>query len=426
MLSRDVMLRLALAFTVVVGLLAPAVAAPPKADPDPKSLEVPLQELSKARELVQKLGSDTYTEREAAERELAKMGRLARPELLNGVNLDPDPEIRARCSVLLPKANAEEMKARLDAFMADAENKYEHDLPGWHKLRAVVRGEWKVFGWTYVARPDADKAARELFIEFMQIPSGRKLLAHLDGPPEDLGRAVATHKQDLFNAKYSRVPGQPARNPSVAEIAVVIFADSQVGNRHVGRTSLLTSIISTSSLPSLLRGTDARAAALQALMTAWFDSRTEPMEMYSALSLANSMQNNDAACRLAARMMATPGLQGFYKGQALTTLVRLKAVDQLSSLEKAFNDATVLTTTFKMVNGKQVRQSIEVRDAALAAALVMTGQDPADYGFDAFPKNAGNLNFAYTWARISEEKRTAAFFKYGWKQLKDNVASTAK
>src|SRR5262245_61895325 len=100
------MFRIVLAFAAFVGLLVPASAAPPrpKVDPNPKSLEIPDEELSKARELVQKLGSETYADREEAERELAQMGRLARPALLNGVNTEPNPEIRARCNTLLPKA----------------------------------------------------------------------------------------------------------------------------------------------------------------------------------------------------------------------------------------------------------------------------------------------------------------------------------
>src|SRR5207253_7194691 len=122
-----------------------------------------------------------------------------------------------------------------------------------------------------------------------------------------------------------------------------------------------------------------------AVMNAWFDSRSEPVEMYSALNLANNMQNTEAAGRLAGRLISTPGAQGVYKGQALATLVRLKMTDQLPAIERAFSDTTVLTTMIQIVNGKQERKSIEVRDAALAAAVVMTGQDPADYGFDAFP-----------------------------------------
>jgi hypothetical protein len=212
------------------------------------------------------------------------------------------------------------------------------------------------------------------------------------------------------------VRGVPPRNPSAAEVAVVAFAESQVNSNLVPRSTALTSVISVSGLNSQARGADPRARALAAVLGAWFDSRTDPTELYSALSLATGMQNDAAARRLASRMMAAAGVQGFYKGQALATLVRLKATDELPAVEKAFADVGVLTTTIRFVNGKQVRESIEVRDAALAAALVLTGQSPADYGFASYPRNAG-ATFSYTWARISEDGRKAAFEKWkAWRE----------
>jgi hypothetical protein len=413
------MFRIVLALAAFVGILTPVSAAPPtpKGDPDPKSLEIPSEELSKARELVQKLGSEAYNDREAAERELALMGRLARPALLNGVNVDPDPEIRARCSVLLPKANAEELQARLDAFMADTENKYEHDLPGWHKLRAVVRGEWKMFGWTFAARPNADKAARELFLEFIKAPGGPKLLAAFGGPVDELGRMIATRKQDLYNTRLARTPGIAARNPTAMEVALVVFAESQVNSRYIPRTTgTATTFIQVSGLTALVRGTDDRAHALQAVMNAWFDSRTDAMEQYTALVVANNMQNDPAAARLAGRLLSATGIQGFYKTQALSTLCRLKSLEQIPSLEKVFDDQTVVAATSKVVGGMVIRQNIELRDAALAVALLLTGQDPSDYGFEAFPKTVGS-NFSPIWAKIPEDKRKDAFDKWtAWRE----------
>ena len=149
-------------------------------------------------------------------------------------------------------------------------------------------------------------------------------------------------------------------------------------------------------------------------MTAWFNSRTEAVELYPALMLANAMQNNEAAGQLAVRMMTAPGLQGFYKGYALGTLVRLKMTDEVPAIERAFSDTTALQTTIRIMNGKQVRQSIEVRDAALAAAIILTGQNPNDYGFTSFPRNVRLTNFSYSQAWITDEKRKEAFEK--WKQ----------
>src|SRR5262249_39997780 len=114
-----------------VALLVGGLCAVPGfgASPDPKDLVVPPQEISRARELVRKLGSEVYKEREDAHAELVKMGRTAKVALLEGATGDNDPEVRFRCSRLLPRAGADDLKARLDTFLADTEGKFEHDLP---------------------------------------------------------------------------------------------------------------------------------------------------------------------------------------------------------------------------------------------------------------------------------------------------------
>ena len=413
------MLRTALALALALLVLpaAPAAASnKPKPDPDPKSLAVPADELSKARDLVQKLGSEAFGDREEAARDLAAMGRLARPALLDGIGRDPDPEIRSRCRALLPKADAEEMTARLAAFTADTDGKYEHDLPGWHKLRATVRGEWTLLGATFVARPDAQKAARDLYIEFTGASGGRRLLNALDGPPGDLGQLVAARKTELYQLRFPR-SGIPGRVPSAAEVAAVVFAESQVNSRSVPRATSLANVLTTSGIPAVVQGTDDRSLAMRAVVSGWLDSRTDGVDMYSALNLATTMKMDDAAGRLAGRMMSTAGIQGYYKGLALTTLVRLKRTDQLADVEKAFTDTAALSTTIRVVNGVQVRQSIEVRDAALAAALVLTAQSPDDYGFESYPKGAAAGTFSYAWARLSDDKRKEAFDKWkAWRE----------
>ena len=93
------------------------------ASPDPKDLTIPSVELSKARELVRLLASEVYKEREQAQDDLAQMGRLARPALLEALTTDPNPEIRTRTSRLLPRAEAADLQARIETFLADAEAK---------------------------------------------------------------------------------------------------------------------------------------------------------------------------------------------------------------------------------------------------------------------------------------------------------------
>jgi hypothetical protein len=407
------MVRFVLAAALVAPLAGVSTGAPP-ANPDPKALAVPAEQLSQARALVQKLASEAFIDRERAQEALAEMGRLARPALLEGARTDPDPEVRQRCQALLPKATAAEMKARLDAFLADADGKYDHDLPGWNQLRATVRGEFTVFGWTWAARPNDDKVARKLFTDFLNAPGGRDLLAALDRDRAAAGQAVATRKTELYQMRFPR-DGTPGRNPSVLEVAVVVFAEAHVPAKNVPRATALTSVITTSGFSAAAQDNDERGRALKAIMTAWFDSRTDGIDMYSALTLANNMNNTQAAGRLAGRLLTAPGATGFYRGQAMSTIVRLKMTEQLPAVEKAFTDQSVLSTSIRVVNGVQVRQTLEVRDAALATAVLLSGQDPAAYHFESLAKNPPT--FAYSQARITDGKRDEAFAK--WKEWRE-------
>jgi len=59
-----------------------------------------------------------------------------------------------------------------------------------------------------------------------------------------------------------------------------------------------------------------------------------------------------------------------------------------------------------------------VRDAALAAALILTGQHPDEYGFDGFPKGTTGTTFSYVLAKFPDENnRKAAFEK--WKEWRE-------
>ncbi|MBP3960263.1 hypothetical protein J8F10_33975 [Gemmata sp. G18] len=410
------MLRAVPTLAAVLALVGPATAVPPS--PDPKSLTVPQEELSKARELVQKLGSETFFDREDAERTLVAMGRTARTALQDGASSDPDPEIRSRSRSLLPRANVLEMKARLDTFLADTDGKYEHDLPGWNKLRAVARGEWSMFGWTWATRPGTttDRAARELFVEFLNAPGGRKLLTALGSGASDLGTEIAAMKQDLYYAKYPRVGGVAPRNPSVMEVAVVMFADSQVPFKGA-RNSLFTSVLTSSGIAQAARGTDDRSNALRTVLIAWFDSRTDPYEMYSALNLATNTQNNDAVGRMAVRLLGAAGAPAVYRGQAFAALVRLQSKEHLPAIEKFIGDAAVVTTITTNVGGNLVRTTITVGDMALAAAVLITGQKVEDYGIEDRLKGSATTSISYTRFSIPEDKRKDAAEK--WKTWRE-------
>lgn len=193
------MYRLGLAVLVFITGVASGVAAPP----DPSVLTIPDAEVSKARTLVQRLGSNVFREREEAQSELLKMGRTAYSALLDGLT-HANPEIRFRCKSLLPQAEAADLKARLDVFLADTEGQYDHDLPAWNEFREAIGVEWRMLGYTMWADRDRDRSARALFVELLAEGENRNLLLGVGGPAGALRDLIATQKQELYNRRFPR------------------------------------------------------------------------------------------------------------------------------------------------------------------------------------------------------------------------------
>src|SRR4051794_19561021 len=89
-------------------------AAEQKVNPDPKSLEVPSEVIFEAKELVGKLGSRSFHEREQASRDLHKLGRLALPAIAEALQTSANPEVQMRTELLLPAARTDDFRARID------------------------------------------------------------------------------------------------------------------------------------------------------------------------------------------------------------------------------------------------------------------------------------------------------------------------
>ncbi len=421
------MIRLSFVALVAAGLAGTALAG----SPDPKSLEVPADELARARELVQQLGSDQFTTREKAEQELAKMGRLARPVLLEAANTDPNQEVRARCSGLLPKATALDLKARIDVVLADTEGKYEHDLPGWHEFRNVLREEWSPFGYDVWSARSLDKPARTVFAEMIAAPENRQILMAASGSKTELASIATARRQELYSQKFPRavvIGGrvvQPnsnlRRDPTLDDIATLLFVESLVPSRLVPRTSSIASLINASGFTNAARDTDDRGRVLRALASAWIDSRRDPIDMYQTMTIASNLGLTEQGCRVALRLLTTNGVVGSYRGMAASNLANMGTRDHIPLLDKALDDSTVEYTIRENAVGKAINErpihDVQVRDMALAAAIGLSKQKLEDYGFvDNFASRGGISNSGYTYSRhyIPAEKREAMHKK--WKE----------
>ena len=401
------------------------------ASPNPKSLAIPADEMARARELVQQLGSEQFPEREKAEDELAKMGRLARPALVEGANTDPSQEVRARCSSLLPRAASLDIKARLDVFLADAEGEYEHDLPGWNQFRATVRNEWELFGYPLWADRSLSKAARVIFADLISTPINRQVVLAAGGSQTDLGQLVAARRQELYNKKYPRavvIGGRVVQattvrvDPTAEDLASLLFAESHVQSRFVPRTSNITTLIAASGFIKDIREKDDRAKVYRAIAVAWLETRRDPLDMYQAMSLATQLGLPDQTVRMSIRLLTMPGAIVSYRGMAANNLARYGTREHIPLLEKTMEDKAVLITIRENVVNVPVAQwpthEVQIRDVALAVSILLSDQKLEDYGFvdhqkaNKVPSNSSTYSYARYY--LNEADRAAAFEK--WKK----------
>lgn len=405
---------------LVLACLLAATGAP-AADfpdpPDPATLAIPPGIDAKARRLVAQLGSPDFAERDAASDQLAGLGRLARPALLAGA-LGPDPEVRARCEKLLPRATTLDVRAKLLTFLADTDGRYEHDLPGWKAFRAAVCDRWTFCGYPLWSNRSLEAPARRTFADLFAVPAHRKMLSVVDASPGELAVAAAERRVELYPPRSPRDRWAEYRVPTVAEVAVLLFAESRVPRRVPPLRTSMSNMIRSSGFADAARGDDDTGRVYRALAAAWLDSVCDPREMYSSLSTAWTLNLPETACRLSARLLGAPGVSAMYRGRAASTLIESGGKEHVPLLARAATDESVFyTLQVTGADGDSLAGfDVQVRDVALAVGVLLTGQRLTDYGFtDRYGENLVNEAASYSYTRYyfaDDAARKRAFAKW--------------
>jgi hypothetical protein len=268
-----------------------------------------------------------------------------------------------------------------------------------------------------------------VFADLLSDTDNRSILMAAGGPQGELGQVVAARRQELYSQKYPRavvvggVVHRPTerRDPTAADLATLLFAESLVPSRFVPRTSSISGLISSSAFASAAQQDDETGKVYRALAVAWLGSRQDPIDMYQAMTIARSLRLNDQAVGLAVRLLTTPGTTAAYRGQAATQLAQLGSREHIPLLEKALGDSAVMITVRRTVikDGRQEQEAhdVQVRDVALAVSVLLSKQDLDDYGFvDLFKANGGVAGVAssYSYSRhyLPDDKRDEALKKW--------------
>jgi hypothetical protein len=402
----------------LVAFAGPSFAA----SPDPAALEASPEIQVRSRALVRKLGGDDFAEREEAQKQLAALGRLARPALLDGVNASPDAEVRLRCAELLPAANALDLKARIETFLADADGKYEHDLPGWKAFRATASGEWSFFGQPLWSNRARQRAAREVFTQLIAHPDNRRLVVATAGSPVELSEMTFDRRQDLTRRRAPRDEDEPRRDPTLEDVTALLFAESVAGSQYVPRRGSVSFLLSSSGFYGAARGADEKSRVYRAVAAAWLNSRSEPREMYQAMSIAVSLELTDESCAIAARLVTMPGVTSSFRGRAASHLIDYGSSRHLRLLEPALSN-TLVVYAFResaLTEGvPEVTHEIQLRDLALAVSIQLAGKRTEDFGFlDRYGAVREGYGFAHSRNYFrDDEARKKAFEKWAeWRK----------
>ena len=320
------------------------------ASPDPKDLAIPPQELSKAREHIKRLGSEVYREREEAHAELSKMGRLARPALVEAAAADTDPEVRYRCSRLLPKAAADDLKARLDTFMADTDGKYEHDLPGLKLFRKHVGSEEK---------------ARALFVEVVKSPYNVELLQAIEKTPADAGRAISDRRTLLWSTTQGRNMGGRVTAPQqiqLPDVACLLFAEAITPTKEIPRTGMFSYVTGVNFLQqqasmNAINGANGAAHVdpYKKIIGQWMETREDVQDLNQLYYVVGQQLRGFPQCvPLLRKIVNTEGVYGYAKGQAMMHLTQIRGKEELPNLQGLLkNDTQVQVVWFGNVNPNQ-------------------------------------------------------------------------
>lgn len=311
--------------------------------------------------LVKQLGSEDFVAREAAEKELQKLGVKAEAALKAGLKSD-DPEIRTRCEKLLAAIRA----ARLG-------NK---DSPVWQKFKAVAGDDEDA--WKLYLRMVGIRKRGEMLLAAMDDP--KKVVAIYAKECDEIAKALAGPQPN---------PGLPAGGMTADDLAALLFLGTLLGEDRKQPDPESPAVHGRLLQDGL---TGATKAAYARLYAAWAEPRPE----YYASSLQVGLQFGlPVLAGVARKALAVkdqppwaridaPALRflGLHGTPADIPLVMKFADDKTECGRLAFSKIEGGTMGPWRPSFKNMDVVTQTRDVAIIAALELHKKRPQDFGFE--------------------------------------------
>lgn len=367
---------------LIVGLACPPIARCLDTQEELKALHL------RAVQLVEQLGSDSFRDRQRAERELSAMGLPAKNALLQGLT-SRDAEVKDRCRRLLVVVLEQDYQARVDAFAADTQGLVDHHLPGWERFRNLA---------------GATPSARQLFVDMQRSES--KLLESAAADPDAASEMLLQRCEELQQFT-SRQLDSDGRSLSLGSIAAAFFVGSDV--RVPVNDRIASFLYNFSYQPVLQTGIRGRGQGecLKRILGAWVERTASSNHAYQGMVLSIQYELREGLLPATAMLKQVGGPAHFVQF-AIVVVGKFGGKEHLPLLEAMLENKSALVT--QNVGGQQL--SCEVRDVALATLVHLTKQDHKDYGFTHLQKNSQMLFNANTVGFPNAEARKEALRKW--------------
>jgi hypothetical protein len=338
--------------------------------------------------LVHQLGDEEFATRERSTLELIEIGLAAESALTAGTR-HPDREVRYRSERILAIIHELDFQYRLDAFAAGRDG--EHGLPGWDSYRDLFGGE---------------EGARLLFIEMQQ--SEPHLMRSLEAGRQQIAKTIEARCAQLQSLQ--RATRQPV---PLGSVLAMLFAvrDPEV-DLGFQAGSTLSSFCYQAELQNAMNDA-AKKPILRRLLGDWIQ-RGDGWTAYQSLTLAMRYELKEGLIP-ARKVLENPGNQPYIRQNGILAIAKLGDKSDYALLESLLEDESrcasqrISKTTYET----------QMRDVAVAALLIMAGEDPAKYGFDRIQRNETNVFITSTIGFDDDKKRQATIekFKAFWKGL---------
>ncbi|HEY2759415.1 MAG TPA: hypothetical protein VGI75_01690 [Pirellulales bacterium] len=353
--------------------------------------------------LIDRLGDDTYSDREAATKRLIEQGIGAKPLLLAALD-SSDAEVRVRAQHVLDVVVAADRKQRIQAFRTDVDGNRGATLPGWPQFQKIAGS----------ARP-----ARELFVEMSQAEPSL-LEAYSQGAQ---AASDALRQRCLVPALQPSASGVRLGNMrlSAGSMLALIFVASDpavsIGEETAGNIISLPAYMEMLALRSAAASDPRREACLK-LVGRWVARDVGSKYLPANLALAVHF-NLKEGLEPAVKTLQQPQPTTISKCAALKLIAKFGGPEQIALVEPLLHDTT---PCFETAVNKQPTQ-VQIRDFALAAMIRLNGQDLKEFGFS----NADWLASADLSPSLiafkNEHDRTAAFLRWQvWQKGQEEAA----